>query len=371
MVLLSSVDWNATWQRFHVFAEQWARAGRRVFFVENTGFREPGARDLRRVAGKLRRASRTAAQSLRPMEGIEIVSPMVLPPTRSAFRRANAAFFVPRLIAKLKRRGLKPHPVVFAYLPTKTTLQILDRLAPSLTVYDCVDNFRGHPRPPRDLDQTEAQLIARSGLVLATSRTLYESLRGRHPNVRELHHGVAAAFFLPPRAPRPHRRFAYFGTLWRAIDYAPIRALAEAGFEVELIGPAKETPPPLPPSVRRRGPIPHERLPQALSEFDGLLLPYVDDEYNRGVIPAKIYECLATGLPVLASPLPALKALPELAAILRFVRTPAEWTAAARALDREESAAARAARVDVARAHSEEAAFAELNAAVDAAPRSA
>src|SRR5438874_343833 len=100
--------------------------------------------------------------------------------------------------------------------------------------------------------------MARSGLVVTTSRTLYQDKRRKHGNVLELHHGVSPAFFLPPPPERPRRRLAYFGTLWRAVDYAPIRALGEAGFDVELIGPAKEPPPPLPPSVRLRGPVPHE-----------------------------------------------------------------------------------------------------------------
>ena len=53
VVILSSVDWDAAWQRHHAFAEGWARAGHRVFFVENTGSREPGLRDLGRVVKRL------------------------------------------------------------------------------------------------------------------------------------------------------------------------------------------------------------------------------------------------------------------------------------------------------------------------------
>lgn len=371
VVILSSVEWGAAWQRHHAFAAQWARAGHRVYFVENTGSREPGWRDLGRVASRLRRLAGGApgnAASTPPM-GVEVVAPLVLPPTRAAFRAANARLFVPRVVAALRARGLGPAPAVFAYLPTPTTLDILNRLAPSLVVYDCADNFRGLASPPPDLERSESELLRRARLVLTTSRTLFQDMTPRHKNVLELHHGVSSAFFLPPRRPGPHRRFAYFGTLWRAIDYAPIRALADAGFEVALIGPAKEPPPPLPPSVRLTGRLDHERLPAALEEFDGLLLPYVDDEYNRGVIPAKTYECLATGRPVIASPLPALTALPELQ-VLNFARSPGEWTAAARSLDTRENPAARDARLAAARAHSEEKSFEILRSAVDAALRS-
>ena len=366
VVVLSSVEWDAAWQRHHAFATMWARAGHHVFFVENTGFREPGWRDLRRVAGRLRRVWRGGRSRLaRVPKGISVISPLVLPPTRRLFREANAALLAPRLADILHDRGLRRGPVVFAYLPTATTLALLDRLSPSLVVYDCVDNFYGLPSPPPNLAETEAALIARAGLVLTTSRTLYEDKKNLHANVVELHHGVSPDFFLPPHPPGKVPRLCYFGTVWRALDYAPIRALAQAGFEIELIGPVKEMPP-LPPSVRLRGRVPHDSLPQLLAGFDALLLPY-DDEYNRGVIPAKTYECLATGLPVLASPLPALA---DLANVLTICGNTKKWVEAARALS-EDTPAARRARVSTARPHEHEAVFARLSTLVAAARKRA
>ncbi len=366
VVILSSVEWDAAWQRHHAFAAQWAKAGHRVFFVENTGFREPGLGDVRRVANRLRRVLRgRLSRGVRAPKGVIVVSPFVLPPTRRVFRETNAALLAPRLADLLHDRGLRRGPVVFAYLPTETTLSLLDELSPSLVVYDCVDNFYGLPSPPPNLAATEAALMARAGLVLTTSHTLYQDKTPLHRNVVELHHGVSRAFFLPAAPDRPRRRLCYFGTLWRAVDYAPIRALAEAGFDIELIGPVKEAPPPLPPSVVFRGAFPHEELPAMLADCDALLLPYVNDEYNRGVIPAKTYECLATGRPVLASPLPALAGLSE---VLTICRKPADWIAAARALDKD---ASRGARVEAARAHAEEAVFARLSALVEKARENA
>ncbi len=366
VVILSSVDWDAARQRHHAFAAQWARAGHRVFFVENTGFREPRLSEMGRIWRRLLRSLRGEhSRRVRAPQGIVVVSPLVLPPTRRLFRKANASLLAPRLVSILYNRGMRQNPVVFAYLPTSTTLDMLDQLKPALVVYDCVDNFYGLLSSPPDLAQTEAALMARAGLVLTTSHTLYEEKKPLHHNVFELHHGVSPAFFIPPPPSRRRRRLCYFGTLWRAIDYAPIRALAEAGFEVELIGPIKEPPPPLPPSVALRGPCPHEDLPALLSGMDALLLPYVDDAYNRGVIPAKTYECLATGRLVLASPLPALSGLSSL---LTICRTPAEWIAAAGSMDSDD---ARRARIVKAHAHDEDVVFARLSKLVEAAELSA
>lgn len=364
VVILSSVEWDAARQRHHAFAEQWARAGHHVFFVENSGFREPGLGDYRRVADRLRRAvHRGRSRRVRAPKGISVISPLVLPPTRRLFREANAALLAPRLADLLHDRGLRRGPVVFAYLPTATTLAILDQLQPSLVVYDCVANFSGMSYAPKDLAETEAALMARAGLVVTDSSTLYADKKELHPDVLELHHGVGPAFFLPPAPRRPRRKLAYFGTLWHALDYAPIRALADAGFEVELIGPVKEPPPPLPPGAALRGPLPHDELPARLAEVDALLLPYMNDEFARGVIPAKIFECLATGKPVLSTPLPALSGL---SGLLTFCRTPKEWVAAARRLD-EDDEKSRNARVAAARENSEELLFAKLKARVASA----
>ena len=369
VVILSSVEWNATRQRHHAFAEHWAAAGHRVFFVENTGFREPGRRDLGRVLSRLQGALGTKRGGRPLPPRLHVISPLVLPPTRRAFREANESLLVPRLVDMLHDRGLRPGAVVFAYLPTATTLALIDQLRAALVIYDCVDNFYGLPSPPSDLAAVEAALLSRAGLVLTTSRTLYDRLKQRHPKVLELHHGVGPAFFLPPKPLGPIRRLVYFGTVWSALDYRAIGALAGGSSAVDLIGPIKEAAPPLPPSVTLFGPVPYEDLPSLLGKADALILPYIDSDYNQGVIPAKIYECLATGLPVLASPLPALKALPEMS-VLHFARTPQEWSTAIRSLG-EEPAGAREARVAVARAHEESRVFERLRAAVDEALRGA
>lgn len=366
VVILSSIEWGATWQRHQAFASQWAAAGHEVYFVENTGFRDPALSDLPRLG---RRAARLLFERAKPgMQGlperIRLINPLVLPPRRRGPRALNAAWFVPMLADQLRAAGLRPGAVAVAYLPTTTTLQLLDALAPSLVVYDCVDNFYGLPSVPPDLAETEGELMRRSALVLTTSSTLYDDKAGRHPHVVELHHGVSPAFFLPPRRLGTAPRACYFGTLWRAVDYEPLRALAEAGFAVDLIGPQKEAPPPLPAGVRFLPPLPHERLAEALAEYDALLLPYVADEYNRGVIPAKLYECLATGRPVIASPLPALE---RLSGLVTVARSPGEWVAALRGLSKLSTPEAAAARVAAAREHAQEPTFARLRGLVRAA----
>lgn len=355
VVILASIDWGAAWQRHQAWAARFAASGHRVFFVENTGFRDFRASDAGRILKRVKAAGGARAPA---PPGVSVVSPLVLPPTRGAFRRANRGLFIPRLVSRLRAAGVGPKPVVVAYLPTTTTLELLERLEPSLVVYDCVDNFAGHDSPPPDLEETEGALLRRAALVLTTSPFLRDKCAARHKNVHELHHGVDEAFFAaqgPP--PSEYRSFCYFGSLWSAIDYAYPRALAEAGFDVTLLGPAREPLPPLPERVKHLPPVPAARLPVALAPFDALLLPYADTPYNRGVVPAKTYECLATGKPVLASPLPGLGAFRD---HFYLAREASAWARIAAELPRTESEDKRRARVELARRHTTKAQFEKL-----------
>ncbi len=50
--------------------------------------------------------------------------------------------------------------------------------------------------------------------------------------------------------------------------------------------------------------VPQTALPTAISSTDAIILPYKLNEFTKGVFPSKAYECLATGKPVVATPLP-------------------------------------------------------------------
>ena len=51
---------------------------------------------------------------------------------------------------------------------------------------------------------------------------------------------------------------------------------------------------------------PYDRLPEILRGAAAGLIPYAINPYTTGVFPMKVYEYLAAGLPVVATPLPSL-----------------------------------------------------------------
>lgn len=349
ILILSSIDWDSAWQRHQIFASQLAADGHEVFFVENTGFRNPGLIDLPRLWKKILPGSAgvpgTARSPLPP--SLRVAPPRILPPTFAGFRVANRAFFIPRLLAGLRSSGLHPHPLIIACFPTETTLEVIRRLEPRVLVYDCASNFRGHPQAPADFPAQEKELLERADLVICDSDFLYEQKRAEHGRVMQIHQGVPEDFF-NAKPPLPDfRRLCYYGTWGPDHDPAFLSALHEAGFEVSVSGFLKGPQRP-PAGIRLLPPVPREGLVSRLQDFDAFLFPYRINPFLMGVVPAKLYECLAMGRPVLATPLPCFAGLKSL---LHVSGEPADWVRLARGLPRAETAALRDQRVALAREH--------------------
>ena len=372
IVILSSIDWDAAWQRHQVLAASFAQAGCQVFFVENSGFRNFRLSDSVRILLKIIHFAfgPKAVRRIHPVpNGVKIVTPMVLPPTSQTFRAVNRYVFLPRLIRKLKKKGMHERPLAVAYIPSQTTLDQLAALDPETIIYDVVDNYRDHPDRMPDFDQTEANLIAAADVLFTTSPLLQKLHETRHPRSYRVHHGVSERFFLEPKEkPSEYKRLCYFGTLRRDIDYGAINLLARHGHEVALLGPAKEKPPSLEPSVKMSGMLSMDELLERLKTFDAIILPYTDSKWNQGITPAKIYECLATGLPVIASDLPGLKPLKN---VLYNAEKPKDFVKIAAALPKTETPERVRLRIETARAHSTNKQFELIAEKIAGAPRSA
>ena len=348
VVVVSSVDWDSAWQRMQIFALELAEAGHDVFFVENTGFRNPRPADFSRVSGRLRKLARPKAKRPRALPAnLRLIAPPVLPPTFKAFRAANTEVLVPALVRRLRAQGLKPGSLALCYFATATTLALLDAIEPRAIVHDCASNFRGHEKAPKDFARLEAELLRRSSLVLVDSDFLYEQKKAEHPNVVQLHQGVPESF-LDARPPTGRwDTFVCYGTWRDDTDARYLTALADAGFDVSFIGIIKPgfTPPA---GIKILPPVSPDRFVSSLEKFDVLLLPYQVSDFTRGIVPAKMFECLAMGRPVIASPLPALTAMKE---HFYVAGDPADWPRIARELPRTETPQRREARIALARRH--------------------
>jgi glycosyltransferase involved in cell wall biosynthesis len=110
------------------------------------------------------------------------------------------------------------------------------------------------------------------------------------------------------------------------------------------------------------GPRAYAELPDVLRGADAGLIPYSINELTASIFPMKVYEYLAAGLPVVATTLPALAGVTEVARA-------ADAQGIARLLDEaltEDTPERRAERSRAAASHSWERRLEEIAAAIEA-----
>jgi hypothetical protein len=79
IICLAAIDWAFNWQIPQEVAAGLASAGNRVLFIENTGIRRPHLDDLDRLRARLRNWRATPGGLRSASEGVDVLSPMILP----------------------------------------------------------------------------------------------------------------------------------------------------------------------------------------------------------------------------------------------------------------------------------------------------
>lgn len=328
-VSLSKTNAPSGARRLLVFSDDWGRHPSScqhlvrhllpncdVTWINTIGTRAPrfNVATLRRGLEKLAHWGRSrpvASAGLTP----RVVSPLMWPGFRSGWQR--------RLNARLLERCLQKLVVPTDDAVVLTTIPIVADLVGNVPVkrwvYFCVDDFSVWPGlDSAPLHELESRLIARADRVVAAGENLAERLRalGRDPAV--ITHGIDLEHWQQSVEPDPllhdlpRPLVLFWGLIDRRLDVNCLRALAAriTGGTIALVGPEQDPDPALEgiPHLRRLGPVTYDRLPSVAAGADVLVMPYADLPVTRAMQPLKLKEYLATGKPVVATPLPAVAA---------------------------------------------------------------
>lgn len=323
IVCLSTIDWDDVWQRHQIFASAFAAQGSQILFVENLGGRAPGVKDVTRVWRRVVNLFKQSIGGLRKVNGVTIISPVLLPWAWA--KTINQFIFLPMLARQIHKLGFS-NSIVWTYSPTSNAMRLVELLKPGYIVYDCVANIKGYSYATPELIASENELIRRADLVITDAQTLYEEKVNLNPRTFRVPPGVEFKKFDPIKdrsAPPelsdlPHPRLGFFGTLGWWVDYQMLRdfAVSNPDWTLVLIGPLKVDEQQIAslwnlPNVVWSGAKSHDALPAYLQALDVLCIPYVVDEFTQGVIPAKLFECLATGKPIVATPISEILAFSD------------------------------------------------------------
>ncbi|MFB7884617.1 glycosyltransferase [Microbacterium sp. NPDC056057] len=324
VLVLGTADWNqpiATNQ--HYMVRELCRDGfAEVTFVESIALRRPemSARDLRRIGRRLRvlmrgRDQAPASSPGRPIpEGLTVRTPIVVPVHTGPLSRPNR-LSLQRLVSDwLQYPGPK---ALWTYTPITYGLEA----HADVTIYHCVDllgTVRGISS--RAVSQGERALAAHGAISIASSDVVADHLRavGLSPILWE---NVADTAIFAAAGPLDQQRMPgrvfFAGNLSPSkVDYSLLEQLADAGLEVRVAGPraegggndSKAFASLADHGVTYLGMLSLPEVARELASSTVGLIPYVINDYTRGVSPLKTYEYLASGVAVVATDLPGVTA---------------------------------------------------------------
>ncbi len=316
-IICIACNWNAPPTSKHHIMRLLAERNH-VIWVNYHASRRPrfNIEDFRAILSRLYQARRP---SRRVAEGIDVVSPLLIPcPESPAVRAFNMRMLAARIQGALRRAPAQPTQL---WLFTPDAPELIDLLPAERVVYYCVDEFSAFSGFNRELiERLERQTIAGADAVITTSAALYESRRTQHPNTHLVPHGVDVDHFAsaervaPADVPSdirdiPRPIFGYFGVIGDYVDLDLLAAAARArpGWSFVLIGHSAGVETAelnRLPNIHLLGPRPYASLPRYCSRFDVGLIPFRMNRLTQAVNPIKLREYLAAGLPVICAPMP-------------------------------------------------------------------
>lgn len=311
-----------------------------VLWVNTIGLRRPQwtLQDVGKALQKAQRMFRDEGRSARHKDDpprLYVCQPFMLPFASNRLVRALNARSVRRTVMRWSRKLALHRPVLVAATPAAGDMA--GQLGESKTVYYCVDDFSewaGHDHQlVRDM---EARLIARTDIAIAASHLLQSQLAAMAQPAVLLSHGADLELFsdIPERehpalAGIGYPRIGYFGAIDERMDIALIEKLAKARPDIAFIlgGPLLTNVLRLQnlPNVHFTGVLAYAHLPYLVAGLNGLILPYKVDRSTAAISPLKLKEYLATGRPVVASPLAEIISFSE---HLRVARNVDDWLSA-------------------------------------------
>ncbi|MFB2567022.1 glycosyltransferase [Rhizobium sp. IMFF44] len=332
-ILFSTADWSTPyWTNKQHTAKFLTESGWRVLYVETVGLRAPNlanGRDIHRLVKRLVRGLKALILGPeRISDKLWILPPLALPAMHHVVGvRALNQGLLRLMISRFLKQHQFERPLIWTYHPYVG--ETLKNIPTGDLIYHCVDDLAAVPGVDAiTFNREEVDLLRTCKAVFTTAVALREKCLPHNPNtyffpnvVDEIHFGRALA---PGNVPSelaaiPEPRIVYHGVLSDFKVNADLLQdvfAARPDWNLVLIGDerAGQSYPALHrlrhlPNVHFIGYRPYEALPDYLRGMSVGLLPSILNDYTRSMFPMKFYEYLASGLPVVATPLDFTRAV--------------------------------------------------------------
>ncbi len=282
---------------------------------------------------KIRRKLKSYLRWLRRApEGLWVLSPVVVPSFNAAWTRAlNRALLKAQVKFAMWRCGMR-QPIVWVAIPSAA--EVVDSLGAKLVVYQVSDKYdanRDSAMSASVIRTYHEQLKSRSAVVMYSGRKLFEEAPELHRYFLEQavdydHFAVEADSTAPEIAAIPRPILGFIGWMDYVMDVPLVEEVARRrpDWHWVFIGTKSNLIQIEAPNVHFLGPKPYQELPRYIRNFDVCVLPYSQrDSFTSYGSAIKVKEYLATGKPVVISPLYEYRNAPG----VRIYATPEEFIA--------------------------------------------
>lgn len=320
IICISTHFWNDFWFRKQHFMSRFASQGYKILYVQPTHsmvrpYRKPELADNRFFTPVIKKID----------ENISLFSPPRLFPKPTAPLSSIASYkYISWHIGRAARQLDMDDGILWIYRP---------EYAPGLKliphrklVFDLADDLASYSetvtRISKHIGKCTSLLASKADMMVVTSPTLQDMYQAHTRRCELVPNGFDENLFdgqpkpLPPdmaEIPKPVAGFV--GTLFSFLDYQLIYDAAKALPEVSFVfvGPVEESGRPGVEMVSQLqntyflGSKKKETIPDYVSNFNVCINPFKVDNVSKAVSPLKVYEYLATGRPVLSTPMAGLE----------------------------------------------------------------
>jgi glycosyltransferase involved in cell wall biosynthesis len=323
VIFISLENWDNIWRRNQFLCAEWLRRfpEMRLLFV---GRPKDFSNAVR--TGSVAGLRRPLLERHPDFGGLTILNPIkLLPNSVSACRAANLHLLCLQIRVAARKAGLRA-PLL--WINDHCAEPLVGRLRERAVVYDITDDWTlltaTQEEERERIRHADRRLCEKADLVVVCSKALERSRQNHCRKMVVVPNGVDAAHYrscLEPNSvalncvaadqgAHPATVFGYLGTLHTdRIDLDLVAALAQAKPEarVVLCGPDLLTVPErkrilAAPNVELREPVAYRQVPEVITGFDVCILPHRCTSFTESLNPIKLWEYLASGKPVAATP---------------------------------------------------------------------